>query len=290
MSHMIYSKHKIIKKIKDGVFLIVVNGDKYLMKKPRIKHGVSITRQIRNYRAFKTELNLLSRLKSNSYYKVPNIIETDYKTYYILDYFESFEKDLIYEISLVESILKYNIINGSIIDQYLYSKTILLTFISLSKALSLIGIKNYLSICKSITLNNLSIKVRKTVLIHGDLRRGYNIRYANNTAYYIDFESNYIEKKYVLYDIVNFSNDVSNGFFYKINISHYLKIYNQGYESIKKNEELKIVYLCLLRSLLVNMSSFNTDKNNVIYLIIKYFVNYHEFSKWYSNNQDVLLY
>ena len=287
---MISKNHKLISKIKDGVFLVTYNNVKYVMKRHRSVSDISIVRSLRNKKAFKTELNLIMSLKSNTYFRIPKLIETDYRTYYILTYFEVFEKESIFDISIVKSILKFNTENGSLDNFHSYVNTFLMTFISLTKTLSSIGLRNYLKIVANISLNGINIKKREPILLHGDLRRSFNLRYEEDVVYFIDFESIYKEKKYLLYDIINFSNDVTRGVFYKANVSYFIKLYNLHDDKIDISEEVRIAYLCLLRSLLVNLNSFDTDTKHVVEWIIKYFVDFNFFTKWYSENIDLLVY
>lgn len=284
----IYENHNLVKQLKRNVFLIESNDVYFVLKKLKKSSNIIDLMNQRNKANFKRELFVIKSLASdgNKSFRVPKLIETDNKTYFILEYMDSFSNNhIIYNQRVINAMIDFNnyILPHMKISKY--RNMFLFTLFSILNTKKLLRIQEKFSLILNLIMINSKIKKGSSRLIHGDLRRGYNLNYYNNITTIIDFESSFIERKFTLYDIVNSSNDSKNKKFFKKNVLIYIK---QNQITTKYSDIILISYVCLIRSLLVNLNSFDNDTSSIISIIREHFLDIDLFTHWFQSNNEIL--
>lgn len=284
----IYENHNLVKQLKRNVFLIESNDVYFVLKKLKKSSNIIDLMNKRNKANFKRELFVIKSLASDvaKSFRVPKLIETDNKTYFILEYIDSFSNNhIIYNQRVINAIVDFN--NHILLHMKIskYRNMFLFTLFSILSTKKLLKIQEKLSLILNLIMINFKIKKGRSRLIHGDLRRGYNLNNYGSTTTIIDFESSFIERKFTLYDIVNSSNDPKNKKFFKKNVLIYIK---QNQITTKYNDIMLISYVCLIRSLLVNLNSFDNDTSSIISIVREHFLDINLFTHWFQSNNEIL--
>ena len=272
--------------IKSGVYLVVVDNIKYILKVKRFKRWFGLELLI-NKKLLKYDFK---------YFNFPKLIDTDKKNYLLFEYIEGsrgINKKHINKELLISGLLEFNtffIFKNKEETRDIYGGFLFSVFISILRGIFLYGFSNigtvaslkcFVILCK----NSICEKpFNYYFLQHRDLGNEDNkISSKDGRVYFIDFAQTRKENKWILMDIIDISMPKKT-----LKLDHdlfilYLKKLNK---EIDKNINIKRqVRMALLRKTLHLMGEkSNKAKHISKNFLLQILLNNNKFNKWFEEN------
>lgn len=314
---MIDDNPKVEKEFKDNVLLVSEDGEKYIVKfkkNPRSdKHFFSYLTDLLGLTKihFQKEISVLNELEKISfdYFKYPRLIETDFTSYFMINYVDGVKKWKLnnhLKKVLVEALIEFQLKSPNVefhlaarIIEPLFSPTGYILRESLTNVRKYCGYKiaaRLLYLVIRMELNN--VKQKRSLLIHRDLMQ-MPINYQGNfvffkniivdegdNIFFIDFGSVIKSKKFFYNDIValafNMETTKLDGELlkeYQQKLDNYGIIHNVNMESQ--------VRMALLQIVLAEMN-MNRLRDECIWFLSEILLSDENFTRWYTKqiNKD----